>query len=83
MDRLIDLLTQFDFQHFISLIVIVWYFTRDIKKSLEEKIDKLDQDLRNEIHHLDENLKTMNTRISRVEGTVYGKEIYNHLENSK
>lgn len=68
MDQVYDFLREFNFQTIISLAIIIKY----LNKSIEDKLDKIDEDL-----------KIMNTRISRVEGTVYGKEIYNHLENSK
>ena len=70
MDSLINFLKEFNIQTILSMALIVWYFTRDIKNSLEGKIDKLDHDIRD-----------MNTRISRLEGTVYGKKIYVSLDN--
>jgi len=53
---------EFNLQTIFSMIAIMWYFTRDIKSS----IDSLDKDVRE-----------MNTRMSRLEGTVYGKDVYN------
>lgn len=65
MDRFFEFLNGFNVQTILSMIAILWYFTRDIKTS----IDKIDKDI-----HL------MNTRISRLEGTVYGKDIYNKID---
>ncbi len=61
MDYVIDFFKEFNIQTILSLVVIMWYFTRDIKNS----IDNLDKDIRE-----------MNTRESRLEGTVYGKDLY-------
>ena len=66
MSEIIDFLKEFNLQTILSMAVIVWYFTRDVKAS----IDKLDNDV-----------NKMNTRVSRVEGTVYGKELYNKVED--
>lgn len=54
----------FDLHNILTLVLIVWYFTKDVKKSIDE---------------LDKDVRMMNTRISRIEGTVYGKEIYSHI----
>lgn len=64
MDELLNFLKEFNLQTIISLALIVWYFTRDIKTS----IDNLDKDI-----------QKMNTRISRLEGTVYGKAVYKNV----
>jgi hypothetical protein len=69
MDKFLEFLSQFNWQTILSMGALLWYFTRDIKNS----IDTLDKDIR-----------AMNTRISRIEGTVYGREIYNQInENNK
>lgn len=64
MEELLNFIKDFNIQTLISIIIVIWYFTRDIKAS----IDNVDRDL-----------KAMNTRISRLEGTAYGKDIYNKL----
>jgi len=63
--ELLDYLKDFNVQTIIGMIVISWYFSRDLKAS----IDALDKDVR-----------AMNTRIGRMEGTVYGKDIYKHID---
>ena len=60
-DQILNFLNGFNFQTIVSMGVIVWYFSRDIKTS----IDNLDKDL-----------QKMNTRVSRLEGTVYGIDLY-------
>lgn len=69
MDNLIAFFKEFNIQTILSLGVIVWYFTNDIKKELKASIDNLDKDVRE-----------MNTRVSRLEGTVYGKDIYKEIK---
>jgi len=61
MDELLNFLKEFNIQTIISMGIIVWYFTRDVKS---------------QISLLDKDLQAMNTRISRVECTVYGKDLY-------
>lgn len=55
MDIFLNFLKEFNIQTILSLALVTWYFTRDIKAS----IDNLDRDIRE-----------MNTRVSRLEGTV-------------
>ena len=69
MSELIEFLNGFNIQTIVSMAVIMWYFTRELKISLETKIDNLDKDMR-----------LLNTRISILEGTVYGKGVYNSKE---
>lgn len=49
MDKLLDFLKEFNFQTILSMGLIVWYFTRDIKNSLEAKIDNIEKELRDDI----------------------------------
>ena len=69
MQDFLDILKKCDLFTILTLGVFMWYIVHDMKKSLETKIDKLDIDFR-----------FMNTRISRLEGTVYGKDVYKHTE---
>lgn len=64
-EKACEFLSGFNFQTILSMGAIVWYFTKDIKSS----IDKLDNDVRG-----------MNTGVSRVEGTVYGTKLYTDLK---
>ena len=65
MEEVWGFLKGFNIQTILSLGAIVWYFSRDIKAS---------------INLLDHDVRTMNTRISRIEGTVYGKQVYDHAK---
>ena len=66
MKDLLDFLKEYDIKMVISMIVIMWYFTRDLKMSLER---------------LDTDVRKMSTRISRIEGTLYGKEVYTKVDD--
>lgn len=65
MTEILDFSKSFDLHTIIAMGVIMWFFTRDIKKELKASIDNLDKDVRE-----------MNTRVSRLEGTVYGNKVY-------
>jgi len=71
MKELTDFLKEFNLQTIISMALIMWYFTRDMKIELKTHIDTLDRDLR----EMNKELRDMNTRTSRIEGNVYGKEV--------
>ncbi len=71
MDDIISFFKEFNAHNIISMGLVVWYFTHDIKVSLEKKIDALDSDIR-----------AMNTRLGRVEGTVYGKDVYKNINET-
>lgn len=64
-NEILEFFKEFNIQTIISIAVIMWYFTRDIKSSIET---------------LDHDLRKMNTRVSRLEGTVFGREIYNKID---
>lgn len=49
MEQLLNFLKEFNFQTILSMTLIVWYFTRDIKNSVEAKIDRIEKDLRYDI----------------------------------
>ncbi len=79
MHELIEYLKQYDLFMLLTLGTLIWYLLKGIEKalnvstkSIETKIDALDKDMR-----------IMNTRISRIEGTVYGKEVYKHIDENK
>jgi hypothetical protein len=68
LEKIASFLHEFNLQTIISMGLIVWYFTRDIKSS----IDNLDKDIRG-----------MNTRVSRLEGGFYGKEAFRLTEKEE
>lgn len=63
-DILLEFIRGFDIQNIITMVIIVWYFS----KKITEKVDNLDKDIRE-----------MNSRVSRIEGTVYGRKTYEEL----
>ena len=72
MSELLDFIKTFDLHTIIAMGLIMWFFSRDIKNELKGSIDNLDKDVRE-----------MNTRLSRVEGTIYGKNVYKTLRDEK
>lgn len=65
-EKILNFASQFNVQTLVGMWVIVWYFTRDLKNS---------------INALDKDLREMNSRTSRLEGTVYGHKVYYHIKN--
>lgn len=61
MTDIVEFLKGFSLQNIICMIAVMWYFTREVL----QKIEVMDRDLR-----------AMNTRLSRTEGTVYGQDLY-------
>lgn len=72
MQDLMIFFKEFNIQNILSMAIIMWYFTRDIKSQIQE----LDADLK----IMNRDIHIMNTRVSRMEGTVYGKDIYNQIK---
>lgn len=72
MEQLVDFLKGFNVQTILTMAFIVWYFTRDITRDIKASIDSLDKDVRE-----------MNARICRLEGTVYGKDVYKQIGEKK
>ena len=72
MQDLMIFFKEFNIQNILSMAIIMWYFTRDIKSQIQE----LDADLK----IMNRDIHIMNTRVSRMEGTVYGKDMYNQIK---
>lgn len=66
-DWFLSAVTGLNLHTFSFFVVTVWYFTKDIRADLKE--------MKNEMH-------ASNTRVSRLEGTVYGKKMYDSKEES-
>lgn len=62
MEELLKFFKDFNVQTIMTVLLGMWYFTRDIKI---------------EIRAIHKDLKGMDTRLSRLEGTTYGKDLYN------
>lgn len=72
MEKIIELVNGLNLQMIISIFAVTWYFTNDMKKDIISRIDNLDKDIRE-----------MNSRVGRLEGTVYGNEVYKNINNEK
>lgn len=68
MHELIELLKNLNLPTILAVIGASWFFTRDLKKEIHE--------IKNEIKEIHKEFKFINIRLSRVEGTIYGKDIY-------
>ena len=68
MNEVVEFLKKFDFHTIIMIAVAMWWFTRDVKKEIKE--------IRDEIKDIHKEFKFINIRLSRVEGTTYGRDIY-------
>lgn len=72
MDEVIKFITNPSVWGALFVIGVVWRFSYSIKKDLKEERRELKEEMK-EIH---KEFKFINIRLSRVEGTVYGKDIY-------
>lgn len=67
-ENAINFFNGFNVQTILSMGALLWYFSKGILQVIEKtnaKIDRLDHDIRD-----------MNSRISKLEGTVYGRDLY-------
>lgn len=77
MHEIAEFLKGFDFHTLIIVGVAMWWFTRDIKKEIRD-IHKDMKEMREDMH---KEFKFFNIRLSRVEGSFYGKDIYKEEKN--
>lgn len=68
MNEIIEVLKDLNVPTILAVVASSWFFTRDVKKEIHE--------IKNEIRDIHKEFKFINIRLSRVEGTVYGKDIY-------
>ena len=68
MHELLEFLKQLDIPTILTVVGASWFFTRTIKKDIHE--------MKDEIKSIHKEFKFINIRLSRVEGTVYGKDLY-------
>jgi len=61
MKEVIDFVRELDLHQIVIMWGAMWYFTKDLKAQMVK---------------LDEDLRSMNSRTSRLEGTVYERKIY-------
>jgi hypothetical protein len=77
-EHLIDTVSALNWQAVVGIFVVVWFFTRDLRKSIDG-LKEGQNILLAEVKSIHSDLKVMNTRISRIEGTVYGEKLYKTL----
>ena len=68
MDIILELITNFNLPNLICMVAVMWYFTRDLKNSVDD---------------LHKDMNRLNERISRLEGTIYGKDYYHYSSTNK
>jgi hypothetical protein len=61
LEFMLNTITGMNLHTLAFFVVTIWYFTKDIRSDLKA--------MKTEMH-------ASNTRLSRVEGTVYGKKMY-------
>lgn len=64
-DEIVKLIQLFELPQLVGCGVIVWFFTKDIRSDLQK---------------LTEDFHKMNTRVARLEGSVYGNKIYESVD---
>lgn len=86
MHEFLDFIKQCDVFTILTLGVFIWYISDHLKKSIEKNIDTVEkkvQAIATKIDNLDKDVRQMNTRIGRLEGTVYGKDVYKHIDEPR
>lgn len=68
MHEFIELLKMFDLSNLLAIGVVAWFINRNINSKFDE--------VRDEFKEIHKEFKFINIRLSRVEGAVYGKDIY-------
>ena len=73
-------------QSLVITIGGIWYLKKTLHKDLQEArsgMEKFQKEMRGDIQEIHKEFKFINIRLSRVEGTIYGKDIYkSDKENS-
>lgn len=64
-EELVKIAQLFEIPQLIGFAIIIWFFTKDLRHSLKTLADDFHK---------------MNTRVSRLEGTIFGKDIYEHVK---
>lgn len=79
MDEFINFLKNPSLWGAIFVIYLVWKFQRDIRRELKEERQDLKEEfssLQTEMASIHKEFKFINIRLSRVEGSFYGRDIY-------
>ena len=61
-----QIVTGLDIKQCAFIVVAMWWFTKDIKR---------------EVHEIKEEMRSINVRVGRLEGTVYGRNFYKEAES--
>lgn len=67
--ELVELVTGLNIQSVVFFLIAMWWFTRNLHKEL--------RDVRLELHDTNQEIRSVNLRVARMEGTVYGKDFFN------
>lgn len=68
MNELVSLLKDLNVPTILTIFAAVWVATRGLRSDIK--------DVKEEINDIHKEFKFINIRLSRVEGTFYGKDIY-------
>lgn len=79
MHEIIEFLKMFDIGNLVAIGALGWFFNRSINSKFDEVRQEF-KEMHKEMKEIREDMfkefKFTNIRLSRVEGTVYGKDIY-------
>lgn len=64
-EEIVKLIQLFEIPQLVGCGVIIWFFTRDLRINLQKLTDDFHK---------------MNTRVARLEGTVFGAKIYDSVD---
>jgi len=83
MNSFIEIVRTFDWPVIVAVVGAVWYFRRDMKKDnkefkeqFAERMNKHEERMEKMQENMHKEFKFFNIRLSRVEGNLYGKDIY-------
>jgi hypothetical protein len=68
MQEFLKFLSDLNWSVILTIIGAFWYLKKDIRKDIEA--------IHKDIASIHKEFKFINIRLSRVEGTIYGKDIY-------
>ena len=75
MHEFVALLKDLNMPTILTIIGATWFFNRGLRRDIKELKEEV-KDIHEDIKSIHKEFKFINIRLSRTEGTVYGKEIY-------
>jgi hypothetical protein len=75
MKEFIDLIKDLNVPTILGIIAAVWWANRGLRADMKELKGEV-SDIRKDISSIHKEFKFINIRVSRLEGSFYGKEIY-------